>query len=125
MSTFEKKPEDEAWSLKGIAFRKQGMDPKGKVVALFSGQGSQYLNMGRELFLNFPPLLDPYGQINTRFQDSGQTPISQIVFPPPAFDDDTKQAFMDLYGKVDAEMHDLESGDESPVVADPNNKCPF
>ncbi len=92
LTTFEKKPEDEAWSLKGIAFRKQGMDPKGKVVALFSGQGSQYLNMGRELFLNFPPLLEPYGQINTRFQDSGQTPISQIVFPPPAFDDDTKQA---------------------------------
>ena len=92
LATFKKKPEDEAWSLKGIAFRKQGMDPKGKVVALFSGQGSQYLNMGRELFLNFPPLLEPYGQINTRFQDAGQTPLSQIVFPPPAFDDDTKQA---------------------------------
>ena len=41
------------------------------------------------------------------------------------FDDDTKQAFMDLYGKVDAEMHDLESGDESPTVSDSNNKCPF
>jgi len=41
------------------------------------------------------------------------------------FDDDTKQAFMDLYGKGDAEMHDLESGDESPTVSDSNNKCPF
>jgi len=92
LATFEKKAEDEAWTLKGIAFRKQGMDPKGKVVALFSGQGSQYLNMGRDLFLNFPPMLEPYGQINTRFQDSGQTPIAQLVFPPPAFDDETKQA---------------------------------
>ena len=30
----------------GVYFRNSGVDPKGKVVALFPGQGSQYVEMG-------------------------------------------------------------------------------
>ena len=52
---FKGEQEQESWSHpKGIFYRKTGMDPKGRRLALFPGQGSQYVNMGRELALNFP-----------------------------------------------------------------------
>ena len=42
------KAQDEAWeSPKGIFYRKSGIDPQGKVVALFPGQGAQYVEMGK------------------------------------------------------------------------------
>ncbi len=92
LETFEKKADATSWSVKGVTYRQSGMDPKGKVVALFSGQGSQYLNMGRELFTNFPPPLEVYGQLDRLFSESQQKPLSQIVFPPPAFTPDTQAA---------------------------------
>jgi len=51
----QKQPQAEAWEHpQGIYYRKTGLLLEGKVVALFPGQGSQYLNMGREIALNFP-----------------------------------------------------------------------
>ena len=42
----EKQPEADAWDHpRGITFRARGITPEEKVVALFPGQGSQYLNM--------------------------------------------------------------------------------
>ncbi|GIT72514.1 MAG: hypothetical protein Ct9H300mP28_23280 [Pseudomonadota bacterium] len=40
------------------------MNTKGKVVALFSGQGSQYMNMGRELLFNFPQMAEPFSALD-------------------------------------------------------------
>ncbi len=40
---------------RGIYYRETGLPKDAKVVALFPGQGSQYLEMGRELACNFPP----------------------------------------------------------------------
>ncbi len=37
---------------KGIFYRAMGIEPTAKVVALFPGQGSQYLNMGKDLALS-------------------------------------------------------------------------
>ena len=75
----------------GIFYRQTGMETKGKVVALFSGQSSQYLEMGRELAMNFPALRESYNQIDRLFERDGLEPISKAVFPPPVFDPTQKQ----------------------------------
>ncbi|MBV6625858.1 MAG: acyltransferase domain-containing protein [Rivularia sp. (in: Bacteria)] len=90
---FNKQPEAENWQLpQGVYYRKTGMDLSGKVVALFSGQGSQYLEMGRELVMNFPVLQQTYHQVDSLFVKSGLTAISQKVFPAPVFDTAQRQS---------------------------------
>ncbi|PMB39153.1 beta-ketoacyl synthase, partial [Fischerella thermalis CCMEE 5319] len=87
------KPQAESWDHpQGIYYRKAGMATAGKVVALFSGQGSQYLEMGRELVINFPCLRQTYGDIDQLFYKDDLQPVSEIVFPPPVFDTAQRQA---------------------------------
>jgi polyketide-type polyunsaturated fatty acid synthase PfaA len=75
---------------KGIYYRKTGCE--GKMVALFSGQGSQYLEMGQQLALNFPLLRQAYVDMDNVLHKEGLPPISDIVFPCPVFDSEQKQA---------------------------------
>ncbi|RKZ79862.1 MAG: hypothetical protein DRR19_24420, partial [Candidatus Parabeggiatoa sp. nov. 1] len=77
---------------KGIHYRKRGFDTNGKVVALFSGQGSQYLEMGRQIALNFPPFRQAYTDMDSTLHKEGLPPISDIVFPCPVFDKEKKAA---------------------------------
>jgi acyl transferase domain-containing protein len=70
---------------RGIYYRKSGMETGGKVVALFPGQGSQYLEMGKELALNFPSIRQAFSQIDGLFITDHQPPLSTTVFPPPVF----------------------------------------
>ncbi len=68
VDTLKSSLQAEAWDHpKGIYYRKTGIRAEGKVVALFSGQGSQYIEMGRELVLNFPPLRKAYGYMDHLF----------------------------------------------------------
>lgn len=71
---------------RGLYYRRQGMTLSGRVVALFPGQGSQYLNMGRKLAIDFPPVHQAYKQMDDLFVQEGQPPLSQVVFPRPAFE---------------------------------------
>lgn len=76
----------------GIHYRSEGMDLKGKVVALFSGQGSQYLNMGKEVLMNFPQLRQLYGYMDSLLLKDNLQPLSEIVFPHPVFGENDKNA---------------------------------
>ncbi|MEA5617311.1 beta-ketoacyl synthase N-terminal-like domain-containing protein [Cronbergia sp. UHCC 0137] len=76
----------------GVYYRSSGIDLGGKVVALFSGQGSQYLEMGREAVMNFPELRRLYGQMDSLLIKDNLRPISNIVFPHPAFEEEEKNA---------------------------------
>ncbi len=92
----EHKPQDETWEHpKGIYYRKTGMDPQGKVVALFSGQGSQYLEMTRDLTMNFPPMRQAFSEMDSLFVKDGLKPISSRVFPPPVFEKERRDALSD------------------------------
>ncbi len=71
---------------KGIYYRKTGVSPDSKVVALFPGQGSQYLEMGKELALNFPTIRQAYGRIDSLFIADQKEPLSSVIFPIPGFD---------------------------------------
>ncbi|MTJ12554.1 SDR family NAD(P)-dependent oxidoreductase [Anabaena sp. UHCC 0187] len=86
------KPEAESWEHpQGIYYRQTGIDTTGKVVALFSGQGSQYLEMGRELVMNFPCLRQTYTHMDSLLCEDGLQPLSTVVFPQPVFDQAQKQ----------------------------------
>ncbi|MBW4563938.1 MAG: acyltransferase domain-containing protein [Mojavia pulchra JT2-VF2] len=76
----------------GIYFRSAGMNLGGKVVSLFSGQGSQYLEMGREVVMNFPEMRRLYGQMDSLLLKDNLRPLSEIVFPAPTFEEAEKNA---------------------------------
>jgi len=92
IETLKEKPEEEFWDLpQGIYFRRKGINPKGKVVALFAGQGSPYANMGKELVYNFPPLMESQIAMDELFIKDALNPLSDIVYPPPTFDKTEKK----------------------------------
>ena len=78
----------ESWSHpRGIHYRRRGMDVSGKVVALFPGQGSQYLEMGKSLCLEFPAIHGAYAEMDALRREHGACPITDVAFPPPVFDE--------------------------------------
>ncbi|PAX60564.1 type I polyketide synthase [Brunnivagina elsteri] len=76
----------------GIFYRQSGMELGGKVVALFSGQGSQYLEMGRELVMNFPKMQQMFGYMDSLLLKDNCAPLSEVVFPHPVFDEVERNA---------------------------------
>ncbi len=69
----------------GLFFRSAAM-PDIKVGALFSGQGSQYVDMGAGAVMNTPSVAEMFDVANEAF--AGQSPrLGSVVFPPPVFDD--------------------------------------
>ncbi|WP_351014966.1 SDR family NAD(P)-dependent oxidoreductase [Shewanella sp. AC91-MNA-CIBAN-0169] len=57
-----------------------------KVAALFAGQGAQYLNMGADLACLYPEMRQQLMQADKVFAQHKQTPLSQIMYPNPAFE---------------------------------------
>ncbi len=81
----------DAWQHpKGITYRRSGIPAGTKAAAVFAGQGSQYVGMGREAALAVPPVLAAYDRANRL--TAGAETLGRVVFPPPAFDDATRTA---------------------------------
>ncbi|WP_413175988.1 SDR family NAD(P)-dependent oxidoreductase [Anabaena azotica] len=96
------KPEAESWEHpKGIYYRQKGIETTGKIVALFSGQGSQYLEMGQELAVNFPCLRETYIYMDKLLCEDGLKPLSEVVFPQPVFDQSQKQNQLETLQKTE------------------------
>ncbi|MGN9791970.1 beta-ketoacyl synthase N-terminal-like domain-containing protein [Streptomyces sp. OZ13] len=85
------KPDASSWQHpKGITYRRSALPAGTKTAAVFAGQGSQYVGMGRRAALALPPVLTAYDRAN-RLSDGTET-LGRVVFPPPAFDDVTRTA---------------------------------
>ncbi len=79
-------PEAETWQSQFL-FYGQGETP-GKLGFLFPGQGSQYVDMGRELACVFPQALEALETANRAFEK----PLSDPIYPVPASDKKARQA---------------------------------
>ncbi|HEX7557532.1 MAG TPA: beta-ketoacyl synthase N-terminal-like domain-containing protein, partial [Leptolinea sp.] len=75
----------------GIYYQKNGVDPKGKLVALFPGQGSQYLNMGREMAINFPAVRQVFSDMDDLFLKDQLPALTGNVYPIPVFEIERKE----------------------------------
>ncbi|QBS45023.1 type I polyketide synthase [Nocardia sp. CS682] len=83
-----RRPDAAAWDHpEGVYFRAAALADR-KVGALFAGQGSQYVDMGLDAALNIPVVGAAFDAANTAFAGA-PTRVSSVVFPPPAFDEDT------------------------------------
>ncbi|TQC45029.1 SDR family NAD(P)-dependent oxidoreductase [Rhodococcus sp. WS4] len=82
-------PSAEQWNHpEGIYFRSSA--PVGlRIGALFSGQGSQYVDMGAAVALSNPVVAETFDLANAAFAGEPRR-LHSIVFPPPAFDDDAR-----------------------------------
>ncbi|MBS1953618.1 MAG: SDR family NAD(P)-dependent oxidoreductase [Cyanobacteria bacterium SZAS-4] len=65
---------------------------KGKVAFLFPGQGSQSVDMLRELATQFPEIRDTLEQASKVLSDKFSQSLNSLVYPPPAFTDEEKTA---------------------------------
>ena len=98
LKMLEKNPEKTAWAApSGVAFGAGKV--RGKLGALFPGQGSQYAGMLRDLACQFPDMLNALAEANTAFASEmaragaaapGAFRLSDVIYPHPAFSDSAR-----------------------------------
>ncbi len=71
----------------GIHYAEKAFSREGRVAFLFPGQGSQYLNMGREVVLAFPEARACLDAADDVLAEQFAQPLSRYIFPPPSFSD--------------------------------------
>ncbi|GAB3510783.1 hypothetical protein GCM10027341_49600 [Spirosoma knui] len=82
-----------AWQhpIQGIWYRSAALPIDHKIVALFAGQGAQYVNMGVDLASAYPPVRAAFNQANRFFEAKGQRLLTDVVFPVPVFSAEEEQ----------------------------------
>ncbi|MFD9004705.1 beta-ketoacyl synthase N-terminal-like domain-containing protein, partial [Streptomyces sp. NPDC059582] len=90
VETLRARPDAESWQHpKGITYRRAALPSPLKTAAVFAGQGSQYVGMGRQAALALPPVRAAYDRANRLTE--GPDTLARTVFPPPAFSDSARR----------------------------------
>jgi len=88
---FASKPDAASWELPtGVYYREKGLETEGKVVSLFSGQGSQYVNMGSKLAINYPTVMQSIETMNGLFAEDGGS-LTDALYPKPVFTEEAQK----------------------------------
>lgn len=82
----------EFWNIKGIMYASKSWKSKGKVTALFSGQGSQKCNMLSEITGEYPEMREAFTLVDNELIKSKLNPISDIVYPKVWFKEEEDKA---------------------------------
>ncbi|GAA0395440.1 hypothetical protein GCM10010357_15570 [Streptomyces luteireticuli] len=89
-SLVRERPDADEWTdPAGVFGRREALPGHGKVAALFAGQGSQYVNMGRTAALSMPPVREAFDSMS--MYGSGESVVSRVVFPPPGSREDEER----------------------------------
>lgn len=72
----------------GIYYRPEAAPVAGRIVALFPGQGAQYVNMGAGVTVDYPELRQAVEEADAVALDAGFPPLSAVIYPQPAFSDE-------------------------------------
>ena len=89
LAQFDAYPGHTSWShADGIWYRAAALPEGARTAALFPGQGSQYVNMGREALLAVPPVRAAFDAANAVFADGSPRHelLSDVVYPAPGRD---------------------------------------
>ncbi|MBD3181836.1 acyltransferase domain-containing protein [Candidatus Poribacteria bacterium] len=78
--------------MNGVFYFEEPLTEKGKLAFMFSGEGSQYLNMLSDLCIHFPDVREFFDTVDQAAIQLGNSYLpSHIIFPPPAFTDEEKK----------------------------------
>ncbi|WP_081988926.1 MULTISPECIES: type I polyketide synthase [Xenorhabdus] len=78
---------------RGIYYQPRGKALDGKIVALFPGQGSQYVNMARDIANDYPEMRQSLEALDDVAISQSGHELSPVIYPVPAFSEEehTKQ----------------------------------
>ncbi len=87
LDIMERNREKTSWNTNNMFYG--GPSKKGKIAFAFPGQGSQYVNMGRDIICIFPEALEAMESANRIF--SNQTLLTDYIYPVQAQADAAKE----------------------------------
>ena len=94
LSNLDSQKANKTWTTPdGICFSSAAPE---KLAVLFPGQGAQYTGMQRDLVCRFPAALDAVSAADKGF--GGDKPLSDFIYPRPAFTPAGKQAQAEVVG---------------------------
>ena len=85
----------------GIYFAPEALARYGKTALIFPGQGSQRVDMLRDLTLLFGELRDSFALADKTLASRLPFPLSQYVYPPASFTDEERAARMEALTRTD------------------------
>ncbi|HWC27198.1 MAG TPA: beta-ketoacyl synthase N-terminal-like domain-containing protein, partial [Solirubrobacteraceae bacterium] len=74
-----------------LHYSERPLADEGGVAFLFPGQGSQYVDMTRELAVIFPEVRETFERADSVLAARLDRPLSGFVFPPPVYDPDEQR----------------------------------
>ena len=84
----------------GIYYKPEAVDVKGRIVALFPGQGSQYVSMASQVANDYPEMRKVMASMDDEMLKVKEKAVSKAVYPVPVFDDEAREIQKDNLTKT-------------------------